>query len=311
MKLSVSIIIPCYNKRAYVAAAIESALAQSHACEVIVVDDGSTDGSLDEIRKFDGRIRWVTGANRGGCAARNTGIEMSSGDYLQFLDADDILPPEKIARQLAALQHAPDDSIAICPWRVLHDDGRLDPPDPRTYWASYDVGIDLLLDMWLYGGFFPTHPWLVPRGLALKSGSWNEGLAADQDGEYFGRILTLSGPVLFCADTSVQYRSPPDGAVSRDKSRRAGESRMRAFETVAEHILVRRSDRAARRACLSRIRKTAYALRAFDDMVAQAAGWERRLKLFDLSPSLPPAARWLIGLFGIRRGLQARGLLKS
>lgn len=311
MKPTVSIIIPCYNKRAYVAATIESALAQTHPCEVIVVDDGSTDGSLNEIKHFDGRVKWVTGPNRGGCAARNTGVEMASGEFLQFLDADDILPPEKIARQLAALSDAPKGSVGLCPWRMLHDDGRVDPPDPRPYWKSYDKGIDFLLDMWMHGGFFPTHPWLVPRALAEASGPWNTELTADQDGEYFGRLLTLSGPAVFCSDTAVHYRSPPEGAVSRDKSRRAGESRMQAFEVVAESILSRRDDRAARRACLSRIRKTAYALREFDDMVAKAAAWEKRLSVFDFSPSLPPTARGLVGLLGIKRGLQARALLKT
>ena len=309
--VSVSIVIPCYNKRAYVTQAIESALAQSHPCEVIVVDDGSTDDSLDEIRRFDRRIRWITGPNLGGCAARNAGIDMSSGDYLQFLDADDILPQDKIARQLAALCDAPVGSIASCPWQFLHDSGQTDPEDQRTYWKSYDAGIDLLLDLWLYGGFFPPHPWLVPRTLALESGPWNRDLTADQDGEYFGRILTRSGPVRFCDDTVVYYRRPPDGAVSRDKSRRAGISRMQAFEIVAESILAKRSDRAAQRACLSRIRKTAYALRDFDDMVAQAAAWEARLKVFDLSPALPPITRWLFCFLGIRRGLKARALLKS
>lgn len=311
MEPNVSIIIPCYNKRAYVAATIESSLAQTHPCEVIVVDDGSTDGSLDEIRRFEGQVRWVTGPNRGGCAARNTGVDMSSGDYLQFLDADDILPSDKIARQLEALRAVPRDSIAICPWQFLHDDGRLDPPDLRPYWKSYDKGIDLLLEMWLYGGFFPTHTWLVPRVLAMESGSWNPALTADQDGEYFGRILTRSGPVLFCDDTYVRYRSPPEGAVSRYRTRRAGASRLQAFEVVAECILERRDDRAARRACLSRIRKTAYALRDFDDMVAQAVAWERRLSVFDFSPSLPLVVRGLIGLLGIRRGLVGRALLKS
>ena len=309
--LGVSVIIPCYNKVAYVAACIESALAQSHTCEVIVIDDGSTDGSLEEIKRFDGRIRWVTGQNRGGCAARNTGVAMSSGTYLQFLDADDILPPDKISRQIAALQNAPEGAVATCPWLFLHDDGRLDAPVARPFWRTYDSGLNMLLDMWLNGGFLQTSTWLVPRALADASSPWNTVLAADQDGEYFGRILTRSGPVLFCSDTSVQYRHPPKGAISRDKSYHAGKSRMRAFEIVAEDILFRRSDRSARRACLSRVRKTAYALREFDDIVTQAATWEARLRIFDLSPSLPPAARWLIGLLGIRRGLKARALLKS
>ncbi len=311
MKPTVSIIIPCYNKRAYVAAALESALAQTQPCEVIVVDDGSNDGSLDEVRRFDGRVTWVTGPNRGGCAARNRGVEISSGAYLQFLDADDILPPDKIARQLAALSKAPEGSIAFGPWRVLHDDGRTNFPDPRSYWKNFGTGIDLLVDMWLFGGFFPPHQWLVPRALAAASGGWNTSLAADQDGEYFGRILTLSGSALFCADAEVLYRSPPEGSVSRNMSHRAGASRMLAFEVVADRIVACRVDRTARRACLSRIRKIAYALRNFDDIVAQAAAWEMRLSLFDLSPSLPPVTRLLVGFLGIRRGLKARALFKS
>ncbi|SDK66671.1 glycosyltransferase family 2 protein, partial [Aliiruegeria lutimaris] len=65
MQNSVSIIVPCYNKQSYVGATIESALKQTHCCEVIVIDDGSTDGSLDEIKRFDGRVTWLTGPNRG------------------------------------------------------------------------------------------------------------------------------------------------------------------------------------------------------------------------------------------------------
>jgi glycosyltransferase involved in cell wall biosynthesis len=88
----VSIIIPCYNAENYVAEAIQSALDQTHDnCEVIVVDDGSSDGSVKILKGFGEKIRWVTQPNRGGCAARNTGIEMAQGGWIQFLDADDVL----------------------------------------------------------------------------------------------------------------------------------------------------------------------------------------------------------------------------
>ncbi len=100
----ISIIIPCYNGERLVAEAIESALGQTYPqTEVIVIDDGSTDRSLDVIKSFGDRIRHETGPNRGACAARNRGIELAQGEVIQFLDADDVLFPHKIERQLPPL----------------------------------------------------------------------------------------------------------------------------------------------------------------------------------------------------------------
>ena len=102
MNALVSILIPCYNAERWVARAIESALGQTWPNkEVIVVDDGSTDDSLKVIRSFDGQIRWETGANRGGNAARNRLLELARGDWVQYLDADDYLRSTKLERQLS------------------------------------------------------------------------------------------------------------------------------------------------------------------------------------------------------------------
>ena len=99
----VSIIIPCYNAEEYVSEAIESALTQTYSlCEVIVVDDGSTDGSLEVIRQFGNKIHIQTGANRGASAARNTGVELAIGKWIQFLDADDRLVPNCVEHKIAA-----------------------------------------------------------------------------------------------------------------------------------------------------------------------------------------------------------------
>lgn len=96
----VSIVIPCYNAAGTVGEAIESALAQTYSqTEVIVIDDGSTDDSIRVLESHDGRIRWETGPNRGACAARNRGIELAQGEFIQFLDADDLLEPTKIQIQ--------------------------------------------------------------------------------------------------------------------------------------------------------------------------------------------------------------------
>ena len=111
---TVSVVIPCYNGEEFVADAIDSALAQTYPYkEVIVVDDGSTDGSLDVIKSFSDAIRWETRPNRGGCAARNRGIELARGEFVQFLDADDLLHADKLARQVAASKQQPD-AIVYC-----------------------------------------------------------------------------------------------------------------------------------------------------------------------------------------------------
>ncbi len=103
----ISIVIPCYNSADCVSHAIDSALVQTYPnVEVVVIDDGSTDGSLEVIRSFGDKIRWETGPNRGGCAARNRGVELATGELIQFLDADDVLFPDKLALQVkVALEH--------------------------------------------------------------------------------------------------------------------------------------------------------------------------------------------------------------
>ena len=93
----VSVIVPCYNCARWVTHAIELCLNQTYPnIEVIVVDDGSTDGSLEVLRQFLPRIRLETGPNRGGNFARNRGFKLSKGQYIQYLDADDYLEPDKI-----------------------------------------------------------------------------------------------------------------------------------------------------------------------------------------------------------------------
>lgn len=111
----VSIIIPCFNAERYVGEAIQSALDQTYPhCEIIVIDDGSTDGSLEIIKRFSGKIHWETGANRGGAAARNTGLRLASGEYIQFLDADDLLEPECVEAKVRESLKFADTPICVC-----------------------------------------------------------------------------------------------------------------------------------------------------------------------------------------------------
>ncbi len=103
----VSIIIPCYNAASTVGAAIDSALAQTYShIEIIVIDDGSHDESVQVLRSYGYEITWQTGPNRGGGAARNRGLLIARGEMVQFLDADDVLYPQKLEFQVPLLLRA-------------------------------------------------------------------------------------------------------------------------------------------------------------------------------------------------------------
>jgi len=140
----VSIVIPCYNGETFVGEAIQSALDQTYQnVGVIVIDDGSTDGSLEVIRSFGDAIRWETGPNRGACAARNRGVELACGELIQFLDADDLLLPQKLERQVEfALKSAP--ALTFCDYDILHTWG--ERQQRRLKFVDEDSVVVALLD---------------------------------------------------------------------------------------------------------------------------------------------------------------------
>src|SRR5579863_1910517 len=123
MKPRVSILIPAYNAEKWIADTLRSAIAQTWSWkEIIVVDDGSTDGTVEVARRFASkRVAVVSKENRGAAAARNDALRLCQGDYIQWLDADDILAPDKIERQLTALRESDSRRILFsAPWAFFH-----------------------------------------------------------------------------------------------------------------------------------------------------------------------------------------------
>src|SRR3954465_6548006 len=103
----VSIVIPCYNSARFLVETVESALSQTYTpAEIILVDDGSTDGSAELIRSYGHRVKAEFGPNCGGGAARNRGTALARGEFIQYLDADDLLIPDAIEKRVAALQQS-------------------------------------------------------------------------------------------------------------------------------------------------------------------------------------------------------------
>src|SRR5438132_1599837 len=118
--LCVSVVIPVYNGERYLADAIQSVRDQTYQnFEVIVVDDGSTDGSADVAQRFGEAIRYVHQANGGVCKARNAGIAAARGAYIAFLDQDDLWLPDKLAAQVTYLDSHPEVGAVYCQCQVM------------------------------------------------------------------------------------------------------------------------------------------------------------------------------------------------
>lgn len=197
----VSIIIPAYNAEQYLAETISSALGQTWPnTEIIVVDDGSQDNTLPIAKKFEsGKVQIISQQNKGASAARNLGLKEAKGKYIQFLDADDMISPDKISVQVEALEKEPGKiaacSIAMFTDGTYHVDSSASERDEPFIYSTDDV-VDFLID--LYGGYkrrgsmIGIHSWLVPAGIIEKSGPWNESLTVDDDGEFFCRVVLNS-----------------------------------------------------------------------------------------------------------------------
>ena len=115
----VSIIVPCYNAERFLIETLESAFSQTYpSTEVVAIDDGSTDRTAEIIRSYGNRVRAEFGPNRGASAARNRGTALARGEFIQYLDADDLLLPEAIERRVNVLQATGAD-VAYSDWEKL------------------------------------------------------------------------------------------------------------------------------------------------------------------------------------------------
>lgn len=234
----VSILIPCYNSARWIAATLESALAQTHPrCEIIVVDDGSIDDSAALVERYIARgVKLVRQSNAGGAAARNTALRHARGDFIQYLDSDDLLAPDKIALQVAALAAAPAGTVAAGPWGRFTDDPAAARFQPEPVWADH-APIDWLARSWAGGGMFPPIVWLVPRALADAAGPWNETLSLDDDGEYFSRVLLRAAHIRFVPGARSFYRAHGGPRVSAGRGRKAALSSFTSTDLKARALL--------------------------------------------------------------------------
>jgi glycosyltransferase involved in cell wall biosynthesis len=241
MKPLVSILIPAYNAERWLAETIRSALGQAWPNkEIVVVDDGSRDRTLSIARQFASKcVSVVTQENQGASAARNRAFELCQGDYIQWLDADDLLSADKIAKQMELAQACKNDRVLLSSaWGAFMYRVSRAQFCPTSLWSDLPP-FEWLLRKMGQNLHMQTATWLVSRELTHAAGHWDTRLSLDDDGEYFCRVILASNAIRFVPDAKVFYRQPGfDRLSSIDRSDKKLESQ---FLSMQLHVAYLRS----------------------------------------------------------------------
>ncbi len=216
--VSVSVVIPCFNAAATLGATIASAMAQGGCgSEIVVVDDGSTDASPAIARGFGPNVRLFTGPNRGVSAARNRAIAETAGEWLVFLDADDLLLPETLARRLATAQ-ATDADIVVCGWRDLVEDGSGPTEEPVRSVdfeaLAADPEVACAAEVWA-----PPAALMYRRGLVERIGGFRPDLSVIQDARFLFDAALHGAQFARSGHIGAVYRVRADSLSHRDPAR--------------------------------------------------------------------------------------------
>ncbi len=203
--LSVSVVIPVYNGQRHVVEAIESAIAPA-VSEVIVVDDGSTDGTKAAVaalanRLADRRVRYIWQSNQGVSAARNQGIAIARGHLIAFLDADDYFLPGKIAEQVDLFRADPDLALVQSGWQRVSESGEF-ISDVKPWESGDDLSIENFLKV---KSVLPS-ALMVKRAWLLKVRGFDSDLHAAEDVELVSRLLVSGARALWLKTVAVSYR---------------------------------------------------------------------------------------------------------
>ena len=198
----VSIIIPCYNSDRWIAEAIDSALAQTYSPrEIIVIDDGSTDKSLEIIQSYGDRLIYQTGTNHGQSVARNKGFQLSKGKYIQWLDADDYLLPNKIQAQVAHLEATQAD-IVYGDWRHQYEETQPAKLGEIKISGKQEDILESLLSGW----WATPAAYLVRREIVRQIDGWDKNLRAQDDLDFWLRAAIAGAKFAYQPGCNSVYR---------------------------------------------------------------------------------------------------------
>lgn len=245
----VSVVIPMYNGERFIAEAIDSVMQQTYqSFEIVVVDDGSQDDSKAVVSRYlaDGRVKLVEhAANKGIPAARNTGIRASSGEFIAFLDQDDLWMAEKLELQVRAFQTGPDDLGLVFGNLLVEQEGELRQwggatrvPDDLAHLTSSEVLKQLFLR-----NFVPMVTVVVSRGAAFEVGLLDESLSGGADDYDFCLRVAARKRIAFVSSHLAIRRQHGLNFSDETRFMRDNESITKKLITVAPFLMRLRNRR--------------------------------------------------------------------
>lgn len=309
----VSILIPAYNAESTIAETIQSAIRQTWRCkEIVVVDDGSTDGTAEVARRFVPEVTLVSTRNQGGAAARNHAMQLSQGDYIQWLDADDLLAPDKIERQLAVLRESDHRRILLSSsWAFFNYRVNRARFAPTSLWQDL-TPVEWLLRKMAGNLHMQTATWLTSRELAEAAGPWDTRLLSDDDGEYFCRVLLASEHTRFAHDAKVFYRVTPSSRLSHigASDNRKKDALLISMKLHVHYLRSLEESERVRKACLAYLQTWYHHFYPErPDIVVQLQDLAARLHGELKEPSLRWKYAWLKPMFGWKTANRAQSVL--
>jgi len=226
----VSVIVPCYNQGNFLAEALESLLAQTYPhWECQIIDDGSTDNTKTVAQGYvdmDSRFKYTYQENKGLSAARNLGLKIASGDYIQFLDADDLIAPEKFETQLAVFRENKVVDIVYSEYLCF------DHSDRNKQWTYSRVQLknNAFLDFlygWERGLSIPIHCFLYKKQCFEKWGLFDESLIyGREDWDLHLRFASAQAKYVFVKGVMAYYRQGTVSMTKNDKKMKYGKKKL-------------------------------------------------------------------------------------
>ena len=257
-----SIIIPVYNAEKYLSETIESVINQSYTnWELIAVNDGSKDNSLNILNNYaenEDRIKVYTIQNSGASYTRSFGFNKSKGEYIKFLDSDDIISSNHLELQYNTIKNNPN-FLSTCEWSRFYN-GNLNNVVFKydLTWKNFNSLDFIKASLSLGSDMMSSWIWLIPRSIYLKSGGWNPKLSLNDDFDFSIRLLLAAEGVRFAKGAKFYYRSGLSTSLSQTFSQKAVESAFLTTELGCDNILKTENTKETRLLCANRYQTWVY-----------------------------------------------------